>query len=409
MKKALPYIVGGALLIAIVLLVVFHKQQRHFDGRITLSPTDKIPYGCYAAYQLMQQQFPKAKLSVNRAAPLEWKLPKGDTAQQVLFILINYFNPTDDELNTLTSFAQKGNTVFISALQMSEKAQQFFRVKEEDTYTPYSPAPDNEGVNIADSFTVWLDSSVFTSPVAFSYPGVAYNNRFTTYDSTFAYPLGYNRKGTNNLVALHTLKGLFLLHSAPITFTNLFLLNDENHVYFEHLMSLLPANTKYLLWDEYFRYRKEADNNDDNSILHVLLKYENFRWAFWLSLIVLSIYLFTEVKRRQRLSPVHTPPVNETIAFVSTIGKLYYEKGDHKNLAEKITVYFLEYVRSRYKISTTEINADFAKALSVKSNVPLDEITAITDSLIEIKLSSAISQEQLMQYHKQLEHFYSKT
>ena len=409
MKKVLPYIAGGLLLTALVLLIVSHKQQRHFDGRITLNPLHKIPYGAYAAYQLMQQQFPKARLSINRAAPLEWKLPTDDTAKQVLFILINYFNPSDDELNTLTSFAQRGNTVFISALQMSEKAQQFFKVKEEDMYSPYSLVQNNEGVNIADSFTVRLDSTVFTSPYRFSYPGVAYNNRFTTYDSTFTYALGYNRKGSDNLVAIRTMKGTFFLHSAPITFTNFFLLSETNHVYFEHLMSLLPADTKYVLWDEYFMYRKQAGGDDDNSILHVLLKYENFRWAFWLSLIALAVYLLTEVKRRQRLVPAHAKPANDTLAFVSTIGKLYYEKGDHRNLAEKLSIYFLDFVRNKYKISTTEINAGFAKALSLKSNVPLDEITAITDKLIEIKLSDAISQQQLIDYHKQLEYFYSKT
>ncbi len=409
MKKFLPYIAGGILLTALIVVLVSHRQQRHFDGRITLNPTHKIPYGAYVSYQLMQQQFPKAKLSINRSAPLEWKLPKGDTSNQVLFILISYFNPTDDELNTLTAFAQKGNTVFISALQMSEKAQQFFRVKEEDMYDPYSPVPNNEGVNISDSFTVRLDSTRFTSPVQFSYSGVAYNNRFTTIDSTFTYPLGYNKKGSNNLVAIHTLKGTFFLHSAPITFTNFFLLSGNNHIYFEQLMSLLPADTKYLLWDEYFTYRKQADGDNDSSILHVLLKYENFRWAFWLSLIALAVYLLTEVKRRQRLVPDRAKPANDTLAFVSTIGKLYYERGDHKNLAEKLSVYFLDFVRNKYKISTTEINAGFTKTLSLKSNIPLDEITAITDKLIELKLSDVVSQQQLMDYHKLLEHFYSKT
>ena len=409
MKKAWPYIAGSVVLVAVILLLISHKQQRHFDGRITLNPLHKIPYGAYVAYHLMQQQFPKAKISINRAAPSEWKLPTHDTSGQILFILINYFNPSDDELNTLTSFAQKGNTVFISALQMSGQAQRFFRVLQEDMYNPYSPARMNEGVSLSDSFTVRLDSSAFVSPYTFNYPGVAYNNKFTTYDSIYAYPLGYNRKGSENLLAIRTLKGAFFLHAAPITFTNFFLLSNNNHVYFEKLMSLLPADTKYLLWDEYFMYRKEADNDSDSNILHVLLKYENFRWAFWLSLIALAIYILTEVKRRQRLVPQYTKPANDTLAFVSTIGKLYYEKGDHKNLAEKLSVYFLDSVRNKYKISTAEINDDFVKALSVKSNRTIEEIKAITDSLIEIKISDSISQQQLMDYHQLLEHFYSQT
>ncbi len=409
MKKWGIYLIGAIVLTAIILLVASHKQQRHFDGRITLNPTQKIPYGAYAAYQLMQQQFPKAKVSVNHSAPAEWKLPTEDTSGQVLFILINYFDPTDEELNTLTSFAQKGNIVFISALQMSEAAQHFFRVMEEDMYNPYYSIQENTGVNINDSFMVRLDSTTFASPQTFSYPGVAYNNKFSKYDSIYAYPLGYNRKGSENLLAIHTLKGTFFLHSAPIVFTNFFLLSNNNHIYFEKLMSLFPADTKYVLWDEYFMHRKASNEDDDNSILHVLLKYTNFRWAFWLSLIALAIYILTEAKRRQRLTPQYAKPPNDTLAFVSTIGKLYYEKGDHKNLAEKLSVYFLDFVRNRYKISTSEINQEFVKALAAKSNVPQDEIQAIVNELTDIKTSPSITQQQLLEYYKRLEHFYSKT
>lgn len=408
MKRGLPYIIGAIVLIAVVLLLIFQKPQRKFDGRITLNPTHSIPYGSYVAYQLMQQQFPNAKLSINKAAPGEWKLPTKDSSGQALFILLPYFDPTPEDLNSLIAFAQKGNTIFISALQMSDKAQLFFRVTENDLYSTDFLSHYGNSIDVSDSFTVRLDSSIFAKPTSFSYPGVAYNNRFLKYDSIYAYPLGYNKK-VENLLAIHTLKGTIFLHSAPITFSNLFLLWNNNHLYFEKLMSLLPSDTKFVMWDEYFLHRKPADDNNSHSILYVLLKYENFRWAFWLSIVLLLLYILTEVKRRQRLTPEHTPPANDTLAFVSTIGKLYFEKGDHKNLADKLSVYFLDFIRNKYQISTTEINADFAKAVAIKSNVSLEEITTITDRLINIKLSDSITQEQLMEYHQLLEHFYSKT
>ncbi len=408
MKRILPYLAGAIVLSAISLLVIFHKQPRRFDGRITLNPTHKIPYGAYVSYQLLQQQFPGAKLLISNAAPEEWKLPAKDTTGLVLFILINYFNPTSEELNSLTYFAQKGNTVFISALQMNETAQHFFSVKEDDLYGKYSVSQNSDAINISDSFSVSLDTTVFTPPYSFSYPGISYHNRFIRYDSIYTYPLGYNSKTTfENLLAIHTLKGTFLLHSAPITFSNLFLLYGNNHVYFEKLMSLLPSETKYILWDEYFMYRKSVEKDDHGSVLHVLLKYENFRWAFWLTIIVVALYVVTEMKRRQRLTPEYTRPANDTVNFVTTIGKLYFEKGDHKNLAEKLSVYFLDFVRNKYKIPTTEINPQFAKTLAAKSKVPVEEITAITDDLIQIRISDSITQQQLMKYYNRLEQFYS--
>jgi hypothetical protein len=328
-----------------------------------------------------------------------------------LLIVMPYFNPTPAEMNKLTLFAQKGNTVFISARQMSEEAQHFFRVTEYDRYNPYLVLQDKNAVSKQDSFSVRLDSSVFTSPLRFGYPGIAYDNSFTGYDSLLSYPLGYSADNHENLLAIRTLKGAFYLHSAPITFSNLFLLSGNNSIYFEKLMSLLPADSKQIMWDEYFvnrRWNNDSNNEADKGILHVLLKYENFRWAFWLAVVALSLYITTESRRRQRLTPKPVTPANETLAFVSTVGKLYFEKSDHKNLAEKLSVYFLDFVRNKYKLSTTEVNGEFVKILSLKSNVPESEIAAITDRLVTIRVSKSITGEELMEYYNLLEQFYSK-
>ena len=139
------------------------------------------------------------------------------------------------------------------------------------------------------------------------------------------------------------------------------------------------------------------------------MKYENFRWAFWLTLGLLFVYLVTEVKRRQRIIPPYEKPVNDSLEFVTTIGKLYYEKGDHKNLAEKLTQYFLDYVRNRFKIPTVDINPSFVEQLSAKSNRDVAEINAITETIHSINLSETITQKQLMDYYELLENFYKKT
>jgi len=176
-------------------------------------------------------------------------------------------------------------------------------------------------------------------------------------------------------------------------------------------MSLLPADAKKIVWDEYFLHKRNDDGPpiEKRGVLSVILKYENFRWAFWLALILLSVYLLTEIKRRQRIIPVYQKPVNDSLEFVTTIGKLYYEKGDHKNLAEKLTQYFLDYVRSRFKISTTEINPSFVEQLAAKSNKDVSEINTIADTIHTINLSDTITQKQLMDYYELLENFYKKT
>lgn len=411
MKKWLPYIAGAVLLAALITLLLLHKEPRKFDGRITFNPKDKIPYGTYAAYHLLQQQFPKATIDVNHYAPEEWQNLSYDSTGQVLLIVNSYFDPSLSELNALTSFTRQGNYVFISCLQMNETARIFFRIQQQEVFNPFTINNEYGVVNMYDSFAVKLDKRTYTAPLQFVYPGVSYNNCFTKYDSSFAYPLGYNVDDNKpNLLAINAKNGAIFLHTAPITFTNFFVLYNNNHEYYEKLMSLFPANASKVIWDEYFLLYKQnkKEDNDEKGLLSVLLSHKNFYIAFWLLMIVLALYFATEIKRRQRLIPEYKKPANDSLEFVTTIGKLYYEKGDHKNLADKLTLFFLDYVRNKYKLSTAELNDAFVQRLSLKTGIATNELSKLIDTLINIKLSDRISEQQLLQYHQQLENFYSK-
>lgn len=412
MKKWLPYIAGAVLLAALITLLFLHKEPRKFDGRITLNPKDKIPYGTFAAYYLLKHQFPDATIDINRYAPEESPNLSYDSTGQVLLIVNSYFDPTVSELNALTSFARQGNYVFISCLQMNDAARAFFKVQQEDVYNPFTIKSNYGVIDMYDSFAVKLDSRTYTVPLQFVYPGISYNNRFTKYDSLFTYPIGYNADdNTPNLLAINAKNGSIFLHTAPITFTNFFVLYNNNHQYYEKLMSLLPANARKIMWDEYFllyKQNKDGNNDDQNGLLSVLLSHKNFYVAFWMLMILLALYFFTEVKRRQRLIPEYSKPANDSLEFVTTIGKLYYEKGDHKNLADKLTLFFLDYVRNKYKLSTNELNEAFVQRLSLKTGIAIEELSKLIDTLITIKLSDRISEQQLLQYHQQLENFYSK-
>ncbi|HVX27411.1 MAG TPA: DUF4350 domain-containing protein [Parafilimonas sp.] len=411
MKKTLPYIALALLLGAIAFLFMY-KKPRVFDDRITLGVRDKIPYGTYAAYNLLRKEFPHATIQTNRNAPGEWQTLTSDSTKQILFIVAKTFNPSEEELDYLTGFIQKGNYVFISAFEITSDAAKFFKLKEK-THTEFFKLmlEIHHPFNPFDSTIVQLDSSDFKTPLSYQYPGADFTNSFSKTDSVFTYHLGYSGSSNTNLIAVHSMKGIFFLHNAPIAFTNFFLLYDNNRQYFEKLMSLLPSDAKKIVWDEYYLYHFESNNQpqENHGILSVILKYENFKWAFWITLLLLFLYIVTEIKRRQRIIPNYEKPKNDSLEFVTTIGKLYYEKADHKNLAEKLTQYFLDYVRNNYKISTAELNSSFVELLAAKSNKNINEIDAIIETIHTINLSEAITQKQLMDYYEQLENFYKTT
>lgn len=387
------------------------KSPHKFNDTITLNRNDKIPYGTYAAYKLLQKEFPHARIETNRNAPPQWKNLTSDSTKQVLIIVTKTFDPSEEDLNYLTGFVQKGNYVFISALQITRSAAKFFKIKSQKHFNYYGLALGvHHAFNPFDSTAVNLDSVAFNQPFTYYYPGADFTNAFAVSDSAFTYNLGYASKQKSNLIAINSVKGTFFIHSAPATFTNLFLLYENNRQYFEKLMSVLPADAKKVVWDEYYLYHYYNQNpQEKQGLLYVILKYDNFKWAFWVTLLLLCLYLITEVKRRHRIILKYEKPKNDSLEFVTTIGKLYFEKGDHKNLADKLTQYFLDYIRNNFKISTAEINNAFVQQLAAKSNKNIDEINAIAETMHTINLSSSITQKQLMDYYELLENFYKTT
>src|SRR5688572_12384625 len=96
------------------------------DERITLRLQDKIPYGFYAARQLLPTLFPEAKVYSDRRAPGYWDSLNIRRGNQAVFLVGKIFQANDEELDNLLSFAQNGNYVFIITHTMSYDAMRFF-------------------------------------------------------------------------------------------------------------------------------------------------------------------------------------------------------------------------------------------------------------------------------------------
>lgn len=107
--------------------------------------------------------------------------------------------------------------------------------------------------------------------------------------------------------------------------------------------------------------------------------------------------------------PPHQKPTNDSLDFVKTLGRLYYDRRDHKNLAEKMATYFLEHIRSRYKLPTHTLDEEFIKALHFKSGYAEAETKKIVETIKYIQTVPFIPEGELAAFHRQLEAFYQNT
>lgn len=403
MKKLLPYLLGLLALVAIVVLVLAMpaKRNRQLDERITLRQKDKIPYGTFVARTLLPSLFPGAAISTGRTAPGSWDGITVEKDRQAVFLVAKSFEPETEELQVLAEFAAAGNYVFIIAHQLSFEATQFFSVKDAQRflYADYT----------GDSLAITLNGPFFAANPSFIYPGKKYDSYFSSFDTARTLPLGKGHDGNVNFVQLQTGRGSIFLHLAPFAFTNYFILHKNNVQYFQKAVSLIPPGMDKVQWNEYYLTKRRNRGDGEPSVLGVLWKYPSFRWALITAMATLLLYVLMEMRRRQRPIPAHTRPANDSLDFVRTMGRLYHDRGDHQNLTRKMATFFLDHVRTRYKLPTHTLDAAFVQELQAKSGYPLEELEPIVATVHALHEGKGINEQQLARFHRQVENFYQNT
>ena len=403
MKSFLPYIFFALVVSAIILLLFTgdNKKNRRFDGRITLRAKDKIPYGAFIAFESLKRFFPKAAVQTSKQQPGYWDSISNFDPGQVVVIVAPHFNADEQEMKKLLGFIENGNDVFISTMDISYEVTQMIKcdANSADGMMYYFEQTEGE-----DLLSVSLAKPPFTIKSRYTYPGKRFDFYFYRMDSATATVLGYEKNEHPNFIHLKAGSGNLYLHLAPLTFSNYFLLHKNNIGYYENLLSVISPGTKRIIWDEYFISKKRRE--EKAGWLSAFLKHKALKWALLTAMITLMLYVLSEMRRKQRVIPAIAKPRNDSLDFVKTIGRLYHDKGDHRNLGRKMSAYFLEHVRSRYKLATSALNDEFVKNLHGKTGIKEEEIADIIQFINNIDSMAEMSDRQLAMFHKKLESFY---
>jgi hypothetical protein len=415
LKKYIPHILIALVVLALFLLMFVDRNNRKkgLDERLSFRKRDKIPYGVFAAYESMKSMFPNANVTFERQEPGSWDSISLFGKHQALVIICPDFNADKYEMTNLVNFVENGNDVFISAISLSDEAT---RVINADVNSIEPLISFFSKTSQSDTLTVSLRLPFNQVKQTWSYPGKQLDGYFSRVDTTISTILGHDKRGRPDFIHLKAGKGNLFVHLAPMAFTNYFLLHKQNIEYLEKIFSMISPATTKVLWDEYYLTKRNERRRDNNkkSWIQTLLGLQNdngdhsIAAAFWLLLFLLLLYVILEMRRKQRHIPVIKKLQNDSLDFVKTIGRLYHDKGDHRNLCRKMAAYFLEHVRNRYKLPTSELNEEFVKNLHIKTGIAEEEIRPIIGYIRYLEEPVSISAQDLYVFHKQLESFYKK-
>lgn len=375
------------------------------NERVTLWRKDKNPYGTYYAFKNLNFVFPRAEIGVNRSSPADYSFyPQtnysglaGKTGARIGYIIISpRVIPDDREINALLNFVGSGHQVFISSLYIGDSLLEKLSVAAGGLENFFSQQ-DSLKLSIEDPFT--------SEAQPFQYPGRALDNAAVRIDSQYTNILGRDKRGRPNFIKFsYKGGGAIFLHFAPLAFSNFFLLHKNNKMYYDLALSYMSPALTEIKWDEYYRYPRTSNF----SSLRYIMNNRSLRWAFWLVLLLFGIVYLVESKRRQRMIPVRPIQKNSSLDFVKTIGRLYAQRRDNGNLASKMSIHFLDYVRNRYNISTMVLDEDFVHRLSYKSGFDKQELKSLVESIQTLSNDPELEDDALLNFNKQIEAFYKK-
>jgi hypothetical protein len=405
---------------AFVALAGSCDRAKRLNKNVTLWRTDKIPYGTYYAYENLRHVFPNANVVLNKKSPDQYKTypfktekdeeetgnnNQYDDDKTNYIIITNQVIPDENEVNSLLNLVGKGQHVFISAFTISENLLDSLHLKTAFYTSLY---------NSDDSLTVSINNPETNDSLSFTYPGTALDNYFVSVDSNITSILGRDKLGRPNFVQFnYDGGGSIFIHLAPMAFSNFFLLHKNNKTYYDNALSYLPKNSTVVRWDDYFRYHSAGSGNGSNGDGKGLFgagswlsKQKGLSTAlFLLVLLMLIIYLF-ESKRKQRIIPVILPLKNASVDFVKTVGRLYFQRHDNKNLALKMTVHFQDHVRGRYGIRTSLNDPEFEKKLAWKTGYNVNNLKNLLFFMNSLQDMHEVSDNALLEFNRKLEHFY---
>ena len=369
---------------------------------MTIWRNDKIPYGVSFAYDHLKSVFPHAGVVVNSKRPAYFSYDENNAdsngKNREAYIIVNTrFIPDSDDINALINYVSHGNQIFISSFRIGDSLLAKLKLSEEFLrWDSTAPATDS---------VIRLVQPVTKDSLPFTYPGYLSAAYFNKIDSQYCNVLGWNTYGRPDFIGIrYNGGGAIYLSLNPYSLTNFFLVHKNNRRYYESALSYLSPTIETVRWDDYFRHFHYRNF----SSFDFLLKNRALNWALWLLIALFALIFLFESKRRQREIPIIPPLANSSVEFVRTIGRLYYQQKNNRNLADKMIVFFMEQVRSKYRLAGTTPDDQFASRLAAKSGFGRDTVDQLMNSMHAVQQNASPSDADLMNLQKQMEIFYKK-
>lgn len=393
----------------LVLFVLFCLLQVNLPKKFVWSPTfshvDKQPFGCFVFDSVLTQSLPNGYHVTKKTF---FQLDQEHAKEKIsVLMVVDQQNLKQLDVKYLCNIARRGGKVMVVAsgsfddgrnadTVVVDELERTFKVRIEDgTYFSLRgilaglKAHDNdmydtiywnnrETMYAAQSYrmfynmvggTLFVDSVPKVKRLAYTLSTAGYDYRhdslyvgdFTGFDTIVDEKERIERIDTFAIkkvpvaVSAPYGKGEVIFVSSPLLFTNYGMLEGNTFVYIFRLMSYL-ADLPVYRTEAYVK--TDAMLVAEQSPFREFIKRPPLRWALYLALLGVVLFMIFTARRRQRVIPIMSKPANRSLEFIQLIGTLYYQRKDHVDLVRKKFKLFAEELRKTAGVDISDVNTD---------------------------------------------------
>ena len=393
----------------LVLFVLFCLLQVNLPKKFVWSPTfshvDKQPFGCFVFDSILTQSLPNGYHVTKKTF---FQLDQEHAKEKIsVLMVVDQQNLKQLDVKYLCNIARRGGKVMVVASSsfddgrnadtvVVDELERTFKVKIEDgIYFSLRgilsglKAHDNdmydtiywnnrETMYAAQSYrmfynmvggTLFVDSVPKVKRLAYTLSTAGYDYKydslyvgdFTRFDTIVDKKERIERIDTFAIKKVPTAvsvpygKGEVIFVSSPLLFTNYGMLEGNTFVYIFRLMSYL-ADLPVYRTEAYVK--TDAMLVAEQSPFREFIKRPPLRWALYLALLGVVLFMIFTARRRQRVIPIMSKPANRSLEFIQLIGTLYYQRKDHVDLVRKKFKLFAEELRKTAGVDISDVNTD---------------------------------------------------
>ena len=379
------------ILLYLVIYVLNKSQTKQFDWKPTYHTQDKNPFGGYVFDEMLEASWDREYIHTYKN--IHRMILEEELVSQNLLIIGNRFVTSKEEANALLDYIAEGHNVLIAATAFDEYDYRLqdtlrFRIAIEDWYNSFAVQRNKDTLQIQRK--LYLASPTFQGK-EYRFPKQICYNYFdsipercqviATNDSNQAIAIQYNMG-----------EGKLILCSLPMLFTNYGILSDDNEFVWGLLSYLQGAD---LMRTEYYEIGNEIE---DTSELRYIMSQPPLRWACYIAIVTIILFMVFTARRKQKVIPVVKDPENQLLNFVRSMAALYLRKSNNADILKKKYLLFAEQLSKDYHIDIINQprNSTLFEHIAQKTGTDLKEIKVLFQGLELIDSDFVVGDQQLM-------------